>query len=141
MDQNVKQYNIEINDQNTQQKTIFDLNKIFHLDLSYNFDLLKNLLFSMIKNQQSKDDKIADLESQLLDFKIIFNEAVGDPETARKLKEAKPKMTSTLLKEKQFPNTTCLNNEIHPPPNDIILETSPNNDPLINKIIVSYLNI
>ena len=134
---NPDEFNVEINDRNSQQKTIIDLNKIFNL--SYNFDLLKNLLFSSINNQKAKDDKIADLENQLLDFKITFNEAVGNPEIAKKLREAKPKISSLLLQGKEFPDTSCLHNLIRAPPNDIVLETSPNNDPLINKIIVSNI--
>ena len=39
--QNGNEFNVELNGQNSQQKIIYDLNKIFHLDLSYNFDLLK----------------------------------------------------------------------------------------------------
>jgi len=138
--QNVNAFNVEINGQNSQQKLIFDLNKIFHLDLSYNFDLLKNLLSEIIKNQKQKDDKIEQLENQLLNFKITFNESMGNPEVVKKLKETKPKMSS-LLKEKEFPNTSVLNNKIRPPPNNIVLEPSPKYDPIINQIIVSNINI
>jgi hypothetical protein len=139
--ENENTYNIEVDEQSSQQKIIYDLNKIFHLDFSYNFDLLKNLLCQIIKNQKIKDDKISSLEKQLLDFKTTFDESIGDPEIAKKLREAKPKMTSLLLKGKEFPDTSCLHNVIRPPPNNIILEPSPKNDPIINQIIVSNNNI
>ena len=135
--ENENAFNIEVDEQSSQQKIIYDLNKIFHLDFSYNFDLLKNLLCQIIKNQKIKDDKIASLEKQILDFKTTFDDAVGDPEIAKELREAKPKMTSLLLKGKEFPDTSCLHNIIRPPPNNIILETSPKNEPIINQIIVS----
>jgi len=139
--ENENTFNIEVDEQSSQQKIIYDLNKIFHLDFSYNFDLLKNLLCQIIKNQKIKDDKISSLEKQLLDFKSIFDESIGDPEIAKKLREAKPKITSLLLKGKEFPDTSCLHNVIRPPPNNIILEPSPKNDPIINQIIVSIYNI
>lgn len=138
---NENTFNIEVDEQSSQQKIIYDLNKIFHVDFSYNFDLLKNLLCQIIKNQKIKDDKISSLEKQLLDFKSIFDESIGDPEIAKKLREAKPKITSLLLKGKEFPDTSCLHNVIRPPPNNIILEPSPKNDPIINQIIVSIYNI
>lgn len=136
--QNGKEFNVEINGQNSQQKIIYDLNKIFHLDLSYNFDLLKNLLSQIIKNQKQKDDKIEELENQLLNFRITFNESIGNPDVVKKLKETKPKM-SFLLKGKEFPNTSVLNNTIRQPPNNIALEQSPKYDPIINQIIVSNI--
>ena len=135
--ENENTFNIEVDEQSSQQKITYDLNKIFHLDFSYNFDLLKNLLCQIIKNQKIKDDKISSLEKQLLDFKTTFDESIGDPEIAKKLREAKPKMTSLLLKGKEFPDTSCLHNIIRPPPNNIILEPSPKNEPIINQIIVS----
>ena len=139
--ENENTFNIEVDEQSSQQKIIYDLNKIFHLDFSYNFDLLKNLLCQIVKNQKIKDDKISSLEKQLLDFKTTFDESIGDPEIAKKLREAKPKMTSSLLKGKEFPDTSCLHNVIRPPPNNIILEPSPKNEPIINQIIVSNNNI
>ena len=139
--ENENTFNIEVDEQSSQQKIIYDLNKIFHLDFSYNFDLLKNLLCQIIKNQKIKDDKISSLEKQLLDFKTTFDESIGDPEIAKKLREAKPKMTSLLLKGKEFPDASCLHNVIRPPPNNIILEPSQKNEPIINQIIVSNNNI
>ena len=132
-----KEFNVEVNEKNSQHKAIFDLNKIFHIDLSYNFDLLKDLLSKIITNQQLKDDKILDLESQLIDFKMLFNESLKDPETLKKLQENKSKINALFLKGKEFPNTSCLHDIIRPPPNNIVLETSPKNDPTVNQIIVS----
>ena len=135
--ENEKEFNVELNSKNSQNKTIIDLNKIFHIDLSYNFDLLKNLLSTIIQNQKLKDDKILDLESQLIDFKTLFNEALKDPENLKKLQDNKSKISSLLLKGKEFPDTSCLHNIIRPPPNNVNLETSPKNDPIVNQIIVS----
>ena len=129
-------FNVELNE-NNQTKTTIDLNKIFHIDLSYNFDLLKDLLSTIIKNQKLKDDKILDLESQILDFKTLFNEILKDPEKTKKIQESRA--STVLLKGKEFPNVSCLHYLISPPPNDIILEPSSKNDPIINQIIVSSI--
>ena len=120
-------FNVELNE-NNQTKTTIDLNKIFHIDLSYNFDLLKDLLSTIIKNQKLKDDKILDLESQILDFKTLFNEILKDPEKTKKIQESRA--STVLLKGKEFPNVSCLHYLISPPPNDIILEPSSKNDPI-----------
>ena len=69
-------FNVEIGDRGSDNKQIFDLNEIFHIDLSYNFDLLKNLLSTIIKNQKLKDDKITELENQILDLRIAYNEGL-----------------------------------------------------------------
>lgn len=132
-----KSFNVELNETNSQQKTTIDLNKIFHIDLSYNFDLLKDLLSTLIRNQKLKDDKILDLETKLLDFKLLLNESLKDPETVKKLQQSKTKISTLLLKDKEFPNTSCLNYVISPPPNHINIEPSPKNDPVVNQIIVS----
>ena len=134
-----KPFNVELNENNTQEKTTIDLNKIFHIDLSYNFDLLKDLLSTIIKNQKLKDDKILDLENQIIDFKALFNEITQDPEKTKKLQESRSKASTLLLKGKEFPNVSCLHYLISPPPNDIILEPSSKNDPIINQIIVSNI--
>ena len=134
-DNNDKEFNVELDEKNSLQKTTIDLNKIFHIDLSYNFDLLKDLLSTIIKNQKLKDDKILSLENQLL----IFNEYLKDPDTVKKIQENKTKVSSQLLKEKEFPDKSCLHYVINPPPSNITLEPSPKNDPVVNQIIVSYL--
>ncbi len=121
------------------ENTPIDLNKIFHIDLSYNFDLLKDLLSTIIKNQKIKDDKILYLENQLLDFKLMFNESLKDPETVKKIQENKTRVSSQILKQKEFPDKSCLHYVISPPPNSIVLEPSSKNEPIVNQIIVSYL--
>ena len=133
------EFNVELDERNSQQKTTIDLNKIFHIDLSYNFDLLKDLLSTIIKNQKLKDNKILSLENQILDFKLTFNEYLKDPDTIKKIQENKAKVSSQLLKEKEFPDKSCLHYVINQPPNNIILEPSSKNEPVINQIIVSYL--
>ena len=129
-------FNIELGD----NKQIFDLNQIFHIDLSYNFDLLKNLLSTIIKNQKIKDQKIAELENQILDLKIAFNE------DANKNKEKRKSRKSILLpiqetETKLDLNTDNLSVQLKPPRNDPVLEISEENDPVVNNIIVSIINI
>jgi hypothetical protein len=65
---------------------------------------------------------------------------MGNPEIVKKLKENTPKM-SLLLKGKEFPNTSVLNKNIRPPPNNVVLEQNPKYDPIINQIIVRNINI
>lgn len=118
---------------------IFDLNKIFQF--SYNFDILKNIMEALMKNQQniqkelkSKNTKILELESQLLDIKLLL-----DSENVNKIK-----VNSDNLKTETFDSNPKLfsvakgNQDIlHQPPNDIKLEVSIGNDDNINQIIVS----
>ena len=129
-------FNIELGD----NKQTFDLNQIFHIDLSYNFDLLKNLLSTIIKNQKIKDQKIAELENQILDLKIAFNE------DANKNKEKRKSRKSILLPIQETEtkldfNTDNLSVQLKPPRNDPVLEISEENDPVVNNIIVSIINI
>ena len=68
---------------------IIDLNKIFQMNFSYNFDLLKNLIEALMKNQKNfqeelkeKTLKINDLENQILALtsqenkEISFNKTI-----------------------------------------------------------------
>jgi len=98
---------------NPKEIPIFDLNKIFQINFSYNFDLLKGLLETLIKNQQetqkdllnSKKEsemKINELERKIIDMKIL----ISDPnqiqilETEKeKLKEKSEKMRVKVIKE------------------------------------------
>lgn len=50
-----------------------DLNKIFQLNLSYNFDLLKTVLDGILKAQKSMEQEISDLknENQLKDQEVL----------------------------------------------------------------------
>ena len=70
-------------------------------------------------------------------FKALFNEIMNDPEKTKKIQESRA--STILLKGKEFPNVSCLHYLISPPPNDIILEPSSKNDPIINQIIVSSI--
>ena len=103
------------NQSNNNNKEIptFDLNQIFQINFSYNFDLLKGLLESLIKNQQealkdflkSKKEseiKINELEHKILDMKITISDAkyIQDLETEKeKLKEKSEKMKMKVIKE------------------------------------------
>jgi hypothetical protein len=103
------------NQSNNNNKEIptFDLNQIFQINFSYNFDLLKGLLESLIKNQQealkdflkSKKEseiKINELEHKILDMKITISDPkyIQDLETEKeKLKEKSEKMKMKVIKE------------------------------------------
>ena len=43
---------------------ILDLNKIFQLNLSYNFDLLKTVLDGILKSKKAQQKEIDDLKNQ-----------------------------------------------------------------------------
>ena len=68
------EHNVEFqttNQEGEETIEIYDLNKMFQLNFSYNFDLLKNLMEAIMKNQQTiqndlktKHTKILDLETQ-----------------------------------------------------------------------------
>ncbi len=133
--------NIEF--QTTNQKgeetiEVFDLNKMFQMSFSYNFDILKNLMESIINNQQNiqndikeKQTKILELETQLFELKTIleskgkiFQTSDGDkPEFSKN-----PKLFSVIKGNQDI---------LRPPPNDLKLEVSIGNDDIINQIIVS----
>ena len=127
-------FNVEIGDKGTDDKQIFDLNEIFHIDLSYNFDLLKNLLSTIIKNQKLKDDKLTELENQLLDLRIAFNEAPNkiDPNKIQSGKKEKKEKKS----EGSF-ESESLKYVLKPPKKEPVLEESDQYQPIVNNIIVS----
>ena len=115
-------FNVEIGDKTSDDKQIFDLNEIFHIDLSYNFDLLKNLLSTIIKNQKLKDDKLTELENQILDLKIQIG---------------KKDQTPDKEKEKGNYDDQSLKFVLKPPKKEPELEESEKYQPIVNKIIVS----
>ena len=98
---------------NKKEIPIYDLNQIFKINFSYNFDLLKGLLESLIKNQQetqkdllkSKKEsemKINELERKIIDMKILISDPkhIQDLETEKeKLKEKSEKMKMKVIKE------------------------------------------
>ena len=102
-------FNVEIGDKASDDKQIFDLNEIFHIDLSYNFDLLKNLLSTIIKNQKLKDDKLTELENQILDLRIALNQ---DP---NKIQSGKKDQTPDKEKEKGNYDDQSLKFVLKPP--------------------------
>ena len=124
-------FNIEIGDKTSDDKQIFDLNEIFHIDLSYNFDLLKNLLSTIIKNQKLKDDKLTELENQILDLRIALNQ---DP---NKIQSAKKDQTPDKEKEKGNYDDQSLKFVLKPPKKEPELEESEQYQPIVNNIIVS----
>ena len=115
---------------------IYDLNKIFQMNFSYNFDILKNLIEALMKNQQNMQNelkgnqtKISDLEEQILELKINDNSG-GKSSRIQQLSsiDTNKKLISAIKGNKDA---------IRKPPNDIKLEVSIGNDDIINKIIVS----
>ena len=126
-------FNVEIGDKTSDDKQIFDLNEIFHIDLSYNFDLLKNLLSTIIKNQKLKDDKLTELENQILDLRIALNQ---DP---NKIQSAKKDQKSDQAKDKIEGNydDQSLKFLLKPPKKEPELEESEQYQPIVNNIIVS----
>ena len=98
---------------------IFDLNKIFHINFSYNFDLLKNLLETLAGNQQEyqreiikmkrdNEIKINKIENDIIDMKI----AISNPQLVEELKKEKEKLKiesevikNRTIKEKNLEKT------------------------------------
>ena len=124
-------FNVEIGDKSSDDKQIFDLNEIFHIDLSYNFDLLKNLLSTIIKNQKLKDDKLTELENQILDLRIALNQ------DQNKIQSAKKDQTPDKEKEKGNYDDQSLKFVLKPPKKEPELEESEKYQPIVNNIIVS----
>ena len=126
-------FNVEIGDKTSDDKQIFDLNEIFHIDLSYNFDLLKNLLSTIIKNQKLKDDKLTELENQILDLRIALNQ------DSNKIQSGKKDQKSDQAKDKIEGNydDQSLKFVLKPPKKEPELEESEQYQPIVNNIIVS----
>lgn len=86
---------------------LFDLNKIFQVNLNYNFDSLKTLLEGLVssykkneeeikklkENNKEKEIKINELEGKIIDLNILINSSLGDNEVVEKLKNMKSKLT------------------------------------------------
>ena len=130
---NTEPLNIEFplisQDESEDMKT-FDLNKIFQMNVTYNFDILKNLILSLIQNQKQFQNQLNNLKTVLLSE----NNGQISPELLKKIIETKPteqqknNTEQNLIRQKK----TGL---IRAPRNDIKLETSIENDDTINKII------
>lgn len=95
---------------------IFDLNQIFKINFSYNFDLLKGLLESLINNQQETQKellimkkeyeiKLNELETKIIDMKIAMSEPKYIEELVsekEKLENESEKIKSKVIKEKNL---------------------------------------
>ena len=122
---------------------IYDLNKIFQF--SYNFDILKNIMEALMKNQQnmskdlkSKNSKILDLQTELLDIKLLLDSPTNEKETsAPQIKPVNQQIQKLDTNPKLFSVIKGNQDILRPPPNDIKLEVSIGNDDNINAIIVS----
>jgi hypothetical protein len=99
---------------------IFDLNKIFQINLSYNFDILKSLLETLITNQvesqkellnlkKENEIKINEIERIIIDMKI----ALSNPhpkvleelqKEKQKLQKESQKIKNRIIKEKALEN-------------------------------------
>ena len=115
---------------------IYDLNKIFQMNFSYNFDILKNLIEALMKNQQNMQNelkenhtKISDLETQILGSNIDNNSGG---------KSSRNQQLSSLDNNKKLISAIKGNKDIiRRPPTDGKLEVSVGNDDVVNQIIVS----
>ena len=123
---------------------IYDLNKIFHF--SYNFDLLKNLIESLIQNQTELQNEIFQLkntnaisssnniQSQTSPEILQQNISSSVNDKNKNIKSDDQKKSSPLIPTILKPRKAGV---VRSPPNDIKLEVDVNNDDVINKIIVS----
>ena len=50
--------------ENAGDEGILDLNKVFQLNVSYNFDLLKTVLDGLLKSQKSMQEELNDLKNK-----------------------------------------------------------------------------
>ena len=145
--ENQEERNVEFqttNQEGEESIEIYDLNKIFQF--SYNFEVLKNIMEALMKNQQnmlkelkSKHAEILDLQSQLLDIKLLLDPHNRKEKELSKL-QVKPtnQQIPTLDTNIKLFSVIKGNQDIlRSPPNDIKLEVSIGNDDNINAIIVS----
>lgn len=146
----------EFNEEGMENTKFFDLNKVFQMKLSYNFDILKELIESLISSQnkiQKELNKIPDLEKKLLDFKIMLTNTLGDKEAVQKLESEKSKINKQMesssieaekpqqpAKSSQKSSGKVKKGNIHPPSSDVKLEIKIGYDDITNKIIVSKIN-
>ena len=106
---------------------LLDLNKIFQVNLNYNFDSLKILLEGLINsykkteeqmenikaNNKVKDMKIKELEQKMIDLNILLNNSLGNADEVEKLKEMKQKLEEEEEEqEKLVAQQQNINNEI-----------------------------
>ena len=128
---------------------VIDLNKIFQMNFSYNFDLLKNLIETLMKNQRNfqtdlneKNSKIVSLENQILDLKIVSMKFEKDKNENKIIQTENieiSKETPEHVSQKLISLIKGEKDILKAPPNDIQLEVSSGNDTKINNIIVSKI--
>ena len=87
---------------------LLDLNKIFQVNLNYNFDSLKTLLEGIVASYKkteeeldnlkvsikTKDKKINNLEQRMIDLNILISNSIGDSDAVERLKDMKSKLAS-----------------------------------------------
>ena len=150
-----KEHNVEFFISNIGGKDsseVIDLNKMFQMNFSYNFDLLKNLIEALLKNQKNfrtelkeKTMQFVELENKVLDLQLASsNQETPNPPT-KPLPSFQQLEVSTGTSINMSPKLLSVikgdSNVIKLPPNDIQLEESTANDEKMNNIIVSILNI
>ena len=152
--ENPKERNVEFFISNIGGKDsaeVIDLNKIFQMNFSYNFDLLKNLMEALMKNQKNFQDelkektrKIVDLENQILDLKLSSGQVPSDKlQTQTKLEPSSyqqieiDKESSQKMNQKFLAIVKGNNDVLKAPPNDINLDESAFNDEKSIMMIVS----
>lgn len=142
-----KEHKVEFFISNIEGKSsaeIIDLNKIFEMNFSYNFDLLKNLIEALMKNQKNfqeelkeKTLKINDLENQILALTSQENKDISTNKTIKQ-SISQPIVTSReVLSSKLISLINNAKNIIKEPPNEIKLDES--SDEKTNKIVVSII--
>ena len=89
---------------------LLDLNKIFQVNLNYNFDSLKTLLEGLVASykkteeeienlkvcNKTKDKKINNLEQKMIDLNILLNNSIGDTDAVARLKDMKSKIGTDM---------------------------------------------
>ena len=149
---------------------LVDLNKIFQINLNYNFDLLKSFLEGITTTQKNtekqlqfiqeeskiKDKKIKDLEKKIQSFNKFISSTISDES---KYSQSKNELEDDISKDNNpaksshrkkfsskigtsFVNDTKKMKKIHAPLNkDLKLEIGVENTDTINNIIVSILKL
>ena len=104
---------------------LLDLNKIFQVNLNYNFDSLKILLEGLITSYKKteeqmenlkaynkvKDMKIKDLEQKMIDLNILLNNSLGNTDEVEKLKEMKQKLEEEEEEQEKIVPQANINSE------------------------------
>lgn len=87
---------------------LLDLNKIFQVNVNYNFDSLKTLLEGIVASHKkteeeidnlrvsnkTKEKKINELEQKMIDLNILLSNSLGDTDAVERLKDMKSKLAA-----------------------------------------------